>query len=103
MASPINITTTPIVIVIRNNRRDRLILQNQGKIPVYIKRQPTNLITDIPSDTNYDFILYPPKGNDQATITKINSVACYAAVVVENGNDKNSDISVMQTIIVDLI
>jgi len=98
MASPINVTKIPIILVKRNNSRDRLILQNEGKVPVYVKRQPTNVITDIPSDTNYDFILYPGQGNSEDVITQINSVATFAGVVVENGNDKNANVAVLETI-----
>lgn len=98
MASPITVTTTPIILVVRNNNRDRLILQNEGKLPVYVKRQKTNAITDIPSDTNFDFVLYGPQGAEASNITQINSVATYAAAIVASGENKSSNVSVLETV-----
>jgi hypothetical protein len=101
MTSPIIVTNTPIILVTRNNSRDRLMLQNNGKRDVYVKRQPTNIITDIPSPTNYDFILYSQTGNEDPDITQINSVAAYAAVAAlpsDKAPSSSSEVAVMQTI-----
>lgn len=95
MASPITVATTPIMLVNVNINRDVVQFQNNGKKDVFVKKQKSNTITDVPSDTNYDFIL-----KSDNSIVDITSVSAFAGVTVSSGSSdvQVGEVGILETI-----
>lgn len=97
MNSPVNVTTTPILLIDKNSKRKMVILQNTGNEPVYVKKWPyTSNLAPIPSVTNYDFVLYakPGEGNKDESIYQIESISAFVGVTAT----KTSTVAVSETV-----
>jgi hypothetical protein len=85
MASPINVTTAPTVLIGVNLKRNSIILQNNSKEDVYVKKQNLKGAPIVPTSTNYDFILHGSvgEGNDGEKIEMIETVAAFIGVTTK--------------------
>ena len=63
MTSPVTVTNTPVIVAPINPRRVRIFLQNTGTTKTFFKKQSSTSVPNIPSATNYDFILWDTEEN----------------------------------------
>jgi len=91
MSSPIIVSTTPLTIAAFNRNRDTIYLQNTGTNTVYVKKQIPGAASNLPTATNYDFLL-PPFGVDMDVIP-IQTAASFIAVAAA----ATSTVAVMET------
>jgi hypothetical protein len=97
MASPVNVTTTPTLLIGKNKKRKNVIIQNIGNEIVYIKKWPYNVtVAPIPSPTNYDFILEakPGEGNKTNCIFQTETISAFVGVTAT----KTSNIAAFETV-----
>lgn len=89
----LNVNTTALTVLPINNRRKKLFFQNTGKEKIYITKQNFSNIPNIPSSTNYDYILYPSeystngnKGFEFETTLEIETTSRINAVSENDGS-----------------
>lgn len=81
MTSPVTVTTTPTLLVKANLSRQSVLLQNNSKQDVYIKKQKLFAPYVVPTTTNYDFILHGSIGEgDGESLEILDSVAAFIGV-----------------------
>ena len=85
----IEVSSTPIMVVNINAKRKMIHLENVGQHPIYFTKQNKNIIPNIPSADNYDFVLYP-NSNQGITSIYIESIARINAIEIK-GNSSNND------------
>ena len=87
MASPITITTTPIMVAKRERNRHVIRFQNTGTHPVYITKQSPDGGITTPSVTNYDYVI-PPVSDElpEGGVVEVRSIARFDAVAGSNHN-----------------
>ena len=90
----IAISTTPVKVVDIDNKRVKVFLQNVGTEPIYFTKQNYADIPNIPSKTNYDFVLHPVEekvvaNKDRECITQIEvySTAIFNAISEGDGSE----------------
>lgn len=86
MNSPVTVTTTPTAMAGVNLKRSAILLQNNSKEDVYVKKQKLTGPVIVPSATNYDFILHGSvgEGNDGEKIEIIDTVAAFVGVTAKS-------------------
>jgi len=86
MISPVTVGTTPVVLAKANLNRKSMILQNNSKEDVYIKKQKLTGAYVLPTATNYDFILHGSVGEctDGERIELFDSVAAFLGVTTKS-------------------
>jgi hypothetical protein len=82
MSSPVTVTTSPVALIGVNLKRANVIFQNNSKEDVYVKKQLLTGPVNVPSPTNYDFILHGSvgEGNDGERIEILDTVAAFVGV-----------------------
>lgn len=93
----VTVGTTPTLLIGKNIKREKVVLQNTGAENVYVKKWAyPNAIAPIVTPTDYDFILFskPGEGNKENEIEQIGSVSAYVGVT----ESKTSTVAVMETV-----
>ena len=83
----IEIEQTAVKVVGINNKRKIVHIENTGNQPVYFTKQNRESVHNVPTEENYDFILYPVSARGITSIA-IESVSRINAVVLRGSSKK---------------